>query len=150
MVPGRAGAGTQVIVHIPISQLRQMNGASGLEDAWIRGRLGESGYLTGKDAEAAACDAMIVPVVTGHMDLSVVDQMIALAFAAIDGGWPGHGAGTSDAADTSPGADHGDGDSNSGGDGSRSSSSSDGSSSSSDGDSRSSSDDSGTGTDRAR
>src|SRR5262245_11021068 len=166
MVPGRAGAGTQVIVHIPISQLRQMNGASGLEDAWIRGRLGESGYLTGKDAEAAACDAMIVPVVTGHMDLSVVDQMIALALSAIDGGWPGHGAGTSGAADTSPGADHGDGDSNSGGDGS-SSSSSDGSSSSSDGDGSggssssssgdsrsggdsSSSDDSGTGTDRAR
>src|SRR5215468_8120217 len=38
MVPGRAGADTQVIVHIPLSQLRDMPGGSGLEDAWIRGR----------------------------------------------------------------------------------------------------------------
>src|SRR5215831_2874089 len=84
MVPDRAGAGTQVIVHIPISQLRQMPGASGLEDAWIRSRLGEDGYLTGKDALAAACDAMIVPVVTGHADLTVIDQMIELALSAGD------------------------------------------------------------------
>jgi len=82
MVPDRAGADTQVIVHIPISQLRDMPGGSEFEDAWIRGRLGEDGYLTGKDAEAAACDAMIVPVVTGHMDLSVIDKMIELALAA--------------------------------------------------------------------
>src|SRR5215471_12567770 len=84
MVPDRAGAGTQVIVHIPLSQLRQMPGASGLEDAWIRGVLGEDGYLAGKDAEAAACDAMIVPVVTGHADMTVVDKMIALALSAGD------------------------------------------------------------------
>jgi hypothetical protein len=103
MVPGRQGADTRVEVHIPISQLRDMPGGSELEDAWIRGRLDETGYLIGKDAEAAACDALIVPVVTGHADLTVVDKMIALAFAAIDGGWPGHGAGTSDGADTHPG-----------------------------------------------
>src|SRR6516165_10174576 len=86
MIPDRAGAGTQAIVHIPLSQLRDMPGASGLEDAWIRGRLGEDGYLTGKDAEAAACDALIVPVVTGRADLTVVETMIALVLAAIDGG----------------------------------------------------------------
>jgi len=86
MVPGRAGAGTQAIIHIPISQLRQMPGGSGLEDAWIRGRPGEDGYLAGKDAETAACDAMIVPVVTGRADLTVVDKMIALALAATGGG----------------------------------------------------------------
>ena len=84
MVPGRAGADTQVIAHIPLSQLREMPGGSGLEDAWIRGRLGQDGYLTGKDAEAAACDAMIVPVVTGHVDLSVIDKMIELALSAGD------------------------------------------------------------------
>src|SRR5215831_9091501 len=99
MVPGRAGAGTQVIIHIPLSQLRDLPGGSGLEDAWIKGLPGEGGYLAGKDAEAAACDAMIVPVVTGHADLTVVDKMIALAFAAVDGGWPGHGDG--DRGDTS-------------------------------------------------
>lgn len=84
MVPDRAGAYTQVIAHIPLSQLRDMPGASELEDAWIRARLGEDGYLTGKDAQAAACDAKTVPVVTGRMDLAVVDQMIELALAAGD------------------------------------------------------------------
>jgi Domain of unknown function (DUF222) len=84
MIPGRAGAGTQAIIHIPISQLRDMPGASQLEDAWIRGRLGETGYLAGKDAEAAACDALLVPAVTGHADLAVIDTMIELALSAGD------------------------------------------------------------------
>jgi hypothetical protein len=117
MVPDRAGAGTQAIIHIPISQLRDMPGASELEDAWIRGCLGGDGYLAGKDAEAAACNALIVPVVTGHADLTVVDTMIALVLAAIDGG---HRAGR-----VIGGGDHSDddgsgsGDSDQGGAGSR-------------------------------
>ena len=87
LVPDRAGADTQVIAHIPISQLRQMPGAAELEDAWLRARLGEHGdpgtaYLTGTDAEVAACDALTVPVVTGHGDMSVIDKIIALASAA--------------------------------------------------------------------
>jgi len=82
MVPDRAGADTQVIAHIPISQLRDMPGASEIEEAFIRSRLGEDGYLTGKDAEAAACDAMTVPVVTGHADMTVIDKMIALVLSA--------------------------------------------------------------------
>jgi len=84
MVPDRAGADTQVIVHIPISQLRDLPGGSGLEDAWINGLLGEPGYLAGKDAETAACDALTVPVVTGRADLTVVDKMIELALSAGD------------------------------------------------------------------
>jgi hypothetical protein len=84
LVPDRAGADTQVIAHIPISQLRQMPGAAELEDAWIRARLGEDGFMTGKDAEATACDAQIVPVVTGQADLSVIDAMIDLARTAAD------------------------------------------------------------------
>jgi hypothetical protein len=86
MVPDRAGAGTQVITHIPLSQLRQMPGASQAEDAWIAARPGETGYLAGKDAETAACDALIVPVVTGHADMTVIDTMIELALAAGDEG----------------------------------------------------------------
>lgn len=86
LVPGRAGADTQVIVHVPIDQLRQLPGAAGLEDAWLRARLGELphpgvAYLAGKDAEAAACDALTVPIVTGHADMSVIDKIIALASA---------------------------------------------------------------------
>ena len=94
LVPDRAGADTQVIAHIPFSQLRQLPGARDIEDAWIRARLGEDGYLTGKGAEAAACDAQVVPVVTGTVDPDVIDQMIALARTAAearpgDGGGPG-------------------------------------------------------------
>src|SRR4029077_11931485 len=90
MVPDRAGADTQVAVHIPFPQLRQRPGAPEAEEVWLRGTAGETGYLTGKDAEAAACDALAVPVVTGHADMRVVDKIIALALAAagitLDGG----------------------------------------------------------------
>ena len=36
LVPARAGADTQAVIHIPLSQLRQLPGAQELEDAWIR------------------------------------------------------------------------------------------------------------------
>jgi hypothetical protein len=90
LVPDRAGADTQVIVHVPISQLRQMPGATDLEDAWLRARLGEpadpgTAYLAGQDAEVAACDALTVPVVTGHADMTVIDKIIALASADDNG-----------------------------------------------------------------
>ena len=65
MVPDRAGSDTRVDVTIPLSDLLEMDGASVVEDTWLRARAGEHGYLTGKDAEAAACDALIVPIVTG-------------------------------------------------------------------------------------
>jgi hypothetical protein len=82
LVPDRAGADTQVIAHISLRDLRAMDGAPGLEEAWIRSVLGEGGYLTGPDAEAAACDAMIVPLVTGTVDATVLDTMIDLVLGA--------------------------------------------------------------------
>ena len=99
MVPDRGGADTHVAVHIPFPELRQRPGAPEAEEVWLRG---EPGYLTGKDAEAAACDAVAVPVVTGHADMRVVDKIIALALAA---------AGlTLDGADPDPAADGENGD----------------------------------------
>jgi hypothetical protein len=59
------------VIHIPLSQLRQLPGAPELEDAWIRARAGEDGYVIGTDAQTAACDAQTVPVVTGSMDPDV-------------------------------------------------------------------------------
>ena len=117
MVPDRAGADTHVAVHIPFPQLRQHPGAPGQEEVWLRGKAGEPGYLTGKDAEAAACDAVAVPVVTGHADMRVVDKIIALALAAagltLDGADAGQGDGEAgDGEETGP-DHHGDG----GGDG---------------------------------
>ena len=101
MVPDRAGADTQVLVHIPFPELRQHPEAPGQEEVWLRGTAGEPGYLTGKDAEAAACDAVAVPVVTGHADMRVVDKIIALALAA---------AGITLDGDPAPAADGEDGD----------------------------------------
>ncbi len=82
LLPDRAGADTQAVIHIPLSQLREMPGAGDLEDAWIRARLGEDGYLTGEDAQAAACDAQSVPVVTGTIHPPVIDKMIGLVSVA--------------------------------------------------------------------
>jgi Domain of unknown function (DUF222)/HNH endonuclease len=98
LVPDRAGADTQVVANISLRDLRAMPGASGLEDVWIRALLGEGGYLSGKDAEAAACDAMIVPVVAGVMNGAVLDQMIGLVLGAFGHRPPG---------ERSPGPDRG-------------------------------------------
>jgi Domain of unknown function (DUF222) len=115
MVPDRAGADTHVLVHIPFPQLRQHPDAPAAEEVWLRGAAGEPGYLAGKDAEAAACDAVGVPVVTGHADMRVVDKIIAVALAAagitLDGAdaGPGEGDGAGDHDDTGSLGDAGDG-----------------------------------------
>jgi hypothetical protein len=96
MVPGRAGVDTRVDVHVGLSQLRGMDGASVLEEAWLAARAGEHGYLYGRDAETVACDALIVPVVTGSPDWAVIARMIAVVMDAYGhgapvGSAPGHG-----------------------------------------------------------
>jgi len=82
MLPARGGQPTQVQVHLGLADLRDMPGAAATERAWVtararpgRGRAGgpaagggRPGWLTGAEAQAAACDATIVPVVTGHAD----------------------------------------------------------------------------------
>ena len=109
MVPDRAGADTHVAVHIPFPELRQRPGAPEAEEVWLRGAAGEPGYLTGKDAEAAACDAVAEPVVTGHADMRVVDKIIGLALAAagltLDGADPDPGGGEAGDGDET-GPDH--------------------------------------------
>jgi hypothetical protein len=82
MVPDRAGADTRVDVVIPLSNLLGMDGASVIEDTWLRARAGEHGYLYGKDAEAIACDALIVPVVTGSPNWAIVSEMTNLVTGA--------------------------------------------------------------------
>ena len=113
MVPDRAGADTHVAVHIPFPELRQRPGAPEAEEVWLRGAAGEPGYLTGKDAEAAGCDAVAEPVVTGHADMRVVDKIIGLALAAagitLDGDVVSGTDGDGDDDDTSPDGNDGDG-----------------------------------------
>ena len=78
MVPDRAGADTRVDVIIPLSALLGMDGASVVEDTWLRARAGEHGYLAGRDADAIACDALIVPVVTGSPNWALISEMTTL------------------------------------------------------------------------
>ena len=89
MVPDRAGADTRVDVTIPLSDLLGMDGASAVEDTWLRARAGEHGYLSGRDAEAISCDAMIVPVVTGSPDWDLITEMIRLITDAYAHAGPG-------------------------------------------------------------
>jgi hypothetical protein len=85
MVPDRAGSDTRVEVIIGLRELLDLPGASTLQEAWLAALAGEPGHMAGKDAEVAACDAIICPVVTGHPDLAIVDQMIDLVLAHLAG-----------------------------------------------------------------
>jgi hypothetical protein len=84
LVPDRAGADTRVDAVIDLARLLDLPGASELAEAWLAALAGQPGYLDGADAEAATCDALVTPVVTGHPDLAVVDQMIDIIVAFLD------------------------------------------------------------------
>jgi hypothetical protein len=84
LTPDRAGADAHVDAVISLAHLLQLPGASELQEAWLAALAGQPGYLAGKDAEAAACDAVTTPVVTGSPDVAVVDQMIAILLAYLD------------------------------------------------------------------
>src|SRR5262249_23907504 len=76
MVPARAGQPTQVLVHMTLGQLRGLPGGSAAEGTWAAARASQPGWVPGPDAEAAACDATVVPVVTGHVDGTALDRLI--------------------------------------------------------------------------
>lgn len=98
LVPDRAGSDTRVDAVISLAELRGMDGAAALEDAWLAGvTAGTDGYLTGKDAEVISCDALIVPVVTGSCDWDLIGHMIGLVLDAYAGDAI-HGTGGTDLA----------------------------------------------------
>src|SRR5215472_10154920 len=72
LVPDRAGADTRLDAVISLAGLLRLPGASELQEAWLAALAGQHGYLAGTDADVAACDAIVFPVVAGHPDLSVV------------------------------------------------------------------------------
>ena len=68
-VPDRAGQPTQIQLHMTLDQLRGLNGAGAAEAAWAaRGPAAAPG---------SDCDATVVPVVSGHVDPAVLDQLTA-------------------------------------------------------------------------
>jgi hypothetical protein len=78
LLPARAGQPTQAQVHITLAQLRDMPGASQAEAAWRTAAASQHGWLTGPDADAAACDATIAPIVTGHVDPAALDTLVEM------------------------------------------------------------------------
>ena len=103
MVPGRAGQPTQAFLHMTLAQLRGLPGASAAEAAWAAARVSQPGWVTGPEAEAAACDATVVPVVTGHVDWIALDRLAdACLLAHGIGRHPGPGSQASPGAGAVP------------------------------------------------
>jgi hypothetical protein len=82
MLPGRAGQPTQIQVHMSLAQLRGLPGGSAAEAAWAAARASQPGWVTGPEAEAAACDASVVPIVTGHLDWAALDRLTEVFLTA--------------------------------------------------------------------
>ncbi len=81
LLPESAGQATLAQVLISFADLRREPGTSAAERGWIAaraartGQSGQPGWLTGPAAEAAACDALIAPVVVGSVDWQALDAM---------------------------------------------------------------------------
>ena len=93
LLPQRAGQPVKALVHIYFAELLERDGDGILQDKWIteyRARwaaaraaasvsTGDGGaWLEGDKARAIACDAMLIPVVTGDIDPGAVDELILL------------------------------------------------------------------------
>jgi hypothetical protein len=93
LLPERAGQPVKVVVHVSLAELRAMDDGSLLEGEWItairarwagrRATASEGGsdggaWLDGDAARAAACDATLTPVVTGNVELGVLDDLVRL------------------------------------------------------------------------
>jgi uncharacterized protein DUF222 len=93
LLPERAGQPVKALVHVSLADLLHLNGSAALTGEWIDGvrarwaarraaasETGSDGsaWLHGKDAEAAACDASMTPIVTGEIDPGVLDELVRL------------------------------------------------------------------------
>ncbi len=72
MLPG--GQPARAHLHITLAELRDTPGASQAEDAWATARAAQPGWLAGADAQAAGCDATLIPIVTGQVDWVALDR----------------------------------------------------------------------------
>ena len=93
LLPRRAGQPVKALVHMSFADLCDLDVDSRLQDAWIAGyrarwaaqraaasvSTGDGGaWLEGDAARRVACDAMIIPVVTGDVDPGAVDVLVGL------------------------------------------------------------------------
>jgi hypothetical protein len=93
LLPKRAGQPVRALVHISFADLCELDADSVLQHKWIEGyraqwaaqraavsvATGDGGaWLDAGQARAIACDAMIIPVVTGDIDAGAVEELILL------------------------------------------------------------------------
>jgi len=93
LLPERAGQPVKAWVHVSLAELRALDDGSALEGTWIaevrvrwaahraaasEGAGDGAAWLDGAAAQAASCDAILTPVVTGDTDLSVLDDLVRL------------------------------------------------------------------------
>src|SRR6516225_4112212 len=69
LLPARAGQPVKALVHVSFTDLCELDAGSALQAKWVEGY---------RAAWAAACDAMVIPVVTGDLDPGAVDRLIGL------------------------------------------------------------------------
>jgi hypothetical protein len=93
LLPDRAGHPVKALVHMTLGELRALDGGSVLQGEWITAAAARwAGYraaasVTGSDggawldgpaARGLACDAIVVPVVTGDIDVGALDDLVRL------------------------------------------------------------------------
>jgi hypothetical protein len=101
LLPERAGQPVKVWGHVTLAELRALDDGSVLAQEWIgemavrwaahRAAASQTGsdgaaWLNGKPARAVACDATVIPVVTGQIDPGALDDLVSLCLQ-----YAGHG-----------------------------------------------------------
>jgi hypothetical protein len=101
LLPERAGQPVKLWGHVSLAELRALDDGSVLQQEWIgemavrwavrRAAASQAGgdgaaWLDGKAAAAAACDATVIPVVTGQIDPGALDDLVSLCLQ-----FAGHG-----------------------------------------------------------
>ena len=101
LLPERAGQPVKLWGHVSLAELRALDDGSVLQGQWIgemavrwaarRAAASQAGsdgaaWLDGRSAGAVACDATIIPVVTGQVDPAALDDLVGLCLQ-----FAGHG-----------------------------------------------------------
>jgi Domain of unknown function (DUF222) len=101
LLPERAGQPVKIWAHVSLAELRALDDGSVLQQEWIgemavrwavrRAAASQTGsdgaaWLDGSSAAAAACDASLIPVVTGQIDPAALDDLLHLCLQ-----FTGHG-----------------------------------------------------------
>ncbi|HEY6313157.1 MAG TPA: DUF222 domain-containing protein [Streptosporangiaceae bacterium] len=93
LLPERAGQPVKAMVHVSLPELRAMDGGSVLQGEWITavrarwaahraaasvGGSDGAAWLEGPPARGMTCDASVIPVVTGEVDVTALDELVRL------------------------------------------------------------------------